>query len=376
MLQNSGNILIITPDKAETERLRNIFQDPYNVFTAGTIREGHKVLKYYDVHVMMVNQQMEEMTGLQFCESVNHAYPDVIKIVLTEANDTASLDRAATSDLLYRYIEKPLNKADLRMTVDGAMKLCEAEFQNKQLRKELDKYKSERENILRMFKRYVPGEVVSQALISSEDQIMKPGESRIVSVLFADIRDFTKFTSDLPPSEVVNFLNDYWEVVSECVKNNKGSINKYMGDGMLAVFGAPVSYIDNHVNAVSAALDMVHSLDAINKMYKEILNKEIRIGIGINTGEVIVGNVGTEDYMEYSVVGDTVNIASRLESLSKEKPNSILISERTYRVVKEEFETSEVQYAKINGKKKQIAYYEVFGEKPGNIYDISSRQGS
>lgn len=356
--------------------MRNLFAEPYNVFGASTIQEGHKILKYYDIHVMVVDQRMEEMTGLQFCESVNHAFPDVVKIVLTDAGDTASLDRAAKSGPIYRYIQKPFSNSDLRMTVDGAVKLCEAEFKNKQLSKELDKFKSERENILRMFKRYVPGEVVSQALDTSEDQIMKPGESRIVSVLFADIRDFTNFTSDLPPSEVVNFLNDYWDVVSECVKNNKGSINKYMGDGMLAVFGAPVSYIDNHSNAVTAALDMVKSLDAINKMYKEILNKEIRIGIGINTGEVVVGNVGTEDYMEYSVIGDTVNIASRLESLSKDKPNSILISERTYRVVKDQFETSEVKYADINGMNEQVAYYEVYGEKPGNIINIQSKQGS
>jgi len=376
MLQNSGNILLISLDEKELARLRNLFVEDYNVFSASTIRDAHKVLKYYDVHVMAVDQQMDEMTGMQFCESVDHAYPDVIKVILTETSDTVSLDRAAKSELIYRYLEKPFTNGDLRMTVAGAMRLSEAEYQNKLLRKELDKYKSERENILKTFKRYVPGEVVSQALVSDEEQIMKPGESRIVTVLFADIREFTNFTSNLPPSEVVNFLNDYWEVVTECVKNHKGSVNKYMGDGMLAVFGAPVSHLNNHANAVSAALDMIKSLDAINKMYREILNKEIMIGIGINTGEVVVGNVGTEDYMEYSVIGDTVNIASRLEDLSKEKPNSILISERTYKMVKDEFEISEPMYAKINGKQEQIAYYQVFGEKPGNIYDISSKKGS
>lgn len=374
MLQNSGNILVISSDASDVNRIRNAFMDDYNVFTASTVAEGHKILKYYDIHVMLIQQKMDEMTGLQFCESINHAFGEVIKIILAESTEAPSLQRAIQTDLIYRYIEQPFDSNDLKMTVHGALKLSESEFQNRELNKELAKYKTEREDILKLFKRYVPGEVVSQALQSDDDQLMRPGESRIVSVLFADIRGFTDFTSQLPPSEVVNFLNDYWELISECVKANKGSVNKYMGDGMLAIFGAPVSYIDNHVNAVSAALDMLESLEAINAMYREILGTEIKIGVGINTGEVIVGNVGAENYMEYSVIGDTVNIAARLEELSKNRPNSILISERTCRLVRDEFEVSDARHATINGKEKELTYYQVFGKKPGNIINLSSSQ--
>lgn len=143
-----------------------------------------------------------------------------------------------------------------------------------------------------------------------------------------------------------------------------------MGDGLLAVFGAPVSHIDNHKNAVSAALDMIERLNEINEKYAALLGTEIKIGIGINSGEVVVGNIGTDSYMEYTVIGNTVNIASRMESISKKKPNSIIISEETQRLIENDFETSAVQQASIKGKEEKISYYEVKGVKSENIYNI------
>lgn len=229
------------------------------------------------------------------------------------------------------------------MAIDNALKLHQSEFKNRQLSEKINGYKKEQEDILELFKRYVPGEVVSQGLKTDKEDMMKPGESRVVSVLFADMRSFTKLTANLPPSEVVQFLNDYWDVVSATVKENKGSVNKYMGDGLLAVFGAPVSYINNHENAVNAALAMVDALKEVNNKYAEKLGGKINIRIGINSGEVIVGNIGTNDFMEYTVIGNTVNNASRLENISKDKPNSIIISKKTYNLVKDSFQTSELK---------------------------------
>lgn len=370
MYQNSGNILMISDAEHDLNMFRSQFVSHYNIFTAASTREGHQIMEDYDIHVVLIKQKMSEMTGLQFSESISGSYPNVLKIILAESEDTESLELAVQKKLLYRYLRMPYENSDLKMVLDGALKLSESEYQNRQLSNELKKYKSDRENILKLFKRYVPAEVVSQALDTHEDQLMSPGESRVVSVLFADIRGFTQFASHLRPSQVVDFLNYYWQEISECVKQNKGSINKYMGDGLLAVFGAPVSHIDNHKNAVSAALAMVERLTDINEKYAALLGTEIKIGIGINSGEVVVGNIGTDSYMEYTVIGNTVNVASRMEAISKKKPNSIIISEQTHRLIKDNFETSGLKETIIKGKEVEVSYYEILGHKSENIYNI------
>lgn len=374
MYQNKGNILFISDKPEELNRVRKAFVDHYNVFTAKTIREGHTVLTEYDMHLVLVKQQLPEMSGLQFCESISHDFPDIYKIILNDSDDIRPLERAYQTGQIYRFVQMPYSDVDLRMIINNALKLNQAEFKNRELSNHVSKVEADQENILQLFKRYVPSEVVSRALETNEEDMMKPGESRIVSVLFADMRNFTKLSSKMKPSEVVKFLNEYWEVLSSCVKENKGSINKYIGDGLLAVFGAPVSYIDNHVNAVSAALDMVKSLEKVNTKYAERFGTEVKIGIGINSGEVIVGNIGTKNYMEYTVIGNTVNVASRLESISKSKPNSIMISEKTKELVSDAFETSELSKANLANENEDIYYCEVLGNKPGNVFPMPSQK--
>ena len=151
---------------------------------------------------------------------------------------------------------------------------------------------------------------------------------------------------------------------------NHGSVNKLIGDGMLALFGAPVSHIHNQKNAVNCALDMVRALDKVNEKYQPIFDSEIKIGVGINTGEVLVGNIGTEDHMEYTVIGDAVNTASRIESKTKSKPNSIMISGATYSFVEDEIDATEVDPLIMDGKSEPIKLFEVHGNNQTNIKPI------
>jgi len=373
MYQNSGNILILTDEQRLLNQLRQSLVDSYNVFTATNIREAHKILSDYDMHVVLVKQMLPEMSGLQFCESVSHEFPNLSKIILASSEDVDSLRRAHKTDQIFQFISSSYSQAEVQMAVGNAIKLQKTRFENQVLNEKISASNQQQEDILELFKRYVPGEVVSQALKTSKENIMGPGESRVVSVLFSDMRHFTQKTEHLPPSEVVNFLNDYWEIISNAVKRNKGSVNKYMGDGMLAVFGAPVSYIDNHKNAVNAAIDMVDSLDKINYKYSDKLGGEISMGLGINSGEVIVGNVGTDDFMEYTVIGNTVNTASRMEKISKHKKNSIIISKKTHDLVQHAFETSELKKAQLTDKNESIEYYEVLGSKSDNIFPMNSQ---
>lgn len=372
MYQNNGNILFISDEQQALNRFRQAFVNAYNVFTASSIREAHKLLSEYDMHVIVVKQMLPEMSGLQFCESVSHEFPNLTNIILNTSKDTDSLERAHKTDQIFRFIPDSYSDVELEMAIDNALKLHKAEFEKRELSNKITTYKKEQQDILELFKRYVPGEVVSQALKTDKEDIMKPGESRVVSVLFADMRDFTQLSAKLPPSEVVRFLNDYWKVISACIKENKGSVNKYMGDGLLAVFGAPVSYINNHENAVAGALDMINALRKINEKYSDKLGSEISIGVGINSGEVVVGNIGTDDFMEYTVIGSTVNTASRLEKISKEKPNSVIISEKTYNLVKDTFQTTELKEASLSDDE-VIRYCEVIGPKPGNVFPMNSK---
>lgn len=354
-------------------RFQRSLPSSYNIFPASSIREAHQLLLKYDMHIVLVKQKMPEMSGLQFCESVAHEFPELTNLILNNSDDTTSLERAHRTDKIFHFLQSPYSDIELRMVIDNAFTLHKTKFEKQQLSEKISEYQNHQQEILELFKRYVPDEVVSQALNSDKENIMKPGESRVVSVLFADMRDFTKLTENLPPSEVVTFLNDFWNVLSKSIKKNKGSVNKYMGDGLLAVFGAPVSYIDNHENAIQAALDMMNSLNEINETYANKLGDEVKIGIGINSGEVIVGNVGTDDFMEYTVIGNTVNLASRLETISKEKSNSIIISEHTYELVKHAFQTTEMKEATLSNNNKTLRYCEVIGPKPGNVLPMNAQ---
>ncbi|KGP62203.1 adenylate cyclase [Legionella norrlandica] len=175
---------------------------------------------------------------------------------------------------------------------------------------------------------------VSHALA---EKIMKTGElpqifseRRKVTILICDIRNFTSISERIKPEEVVNFLNHFFEKMIEAIISQQGILDKYLGDGFLAIFGSPVDdpYQEDH--AVHAALKMREALKSINVDWAKRLGAEIQIGVGINTGSAIVGNIGTDIHMEYTAIGDTVNLAARIENSTKELNTDILISEYTY----------------------------------------------
>lgn len=175
---------------------------------------------------------------------------------------------------------------------------------------------------------------VSHALA---EKIMKTGEipqvfseRRKVTIMVCDIRNFTTISERIKPEEVVDFLNHFFEQMIEAITSQQGILDKYLGDGFLAIFGSPTddSYQEDH--AVHAALKMREGLKSLNADWAKKLGTEIQIGVGINTGSAIVGNIGTDVHMEYTAIGDTVNLASRIESATKELNTDILISEYTY----------------------------------------------
>lgn len=186
------------------------------------------------------------------------------------------------------------------------------------------------------------------------------GENCDVTVMFCDIRGFTSMSENMEPSSVVSLLNQYFTQMGKCISNNHGVINKYIGDAVMAIFGAPVKSENHALDAYNAALEMKTALVNLNEKFAKEGLSEISFGIGLHSGSVLAGNIGAENRMEYTVIGDTVNTASRIESLCKIYNTDLLLSENTAKQIcssKENLNLKFVADAEIRGKTETVKLY-------------------
>lgn len=212
----------------------------------------------------------------------------------------------------------------------------------------------------RAFSSYVSPELLN-IIIKNPDAMRLGGEKRIITVLFSDIRDFTSISERLEPERLVNLLNTYLDPMTRIVLKHRGMLDKYIGDAIMAMFNAPLDLPDHGRMAVLTALEMVEELKKMNEKIKTQGYPEIKIGIGINTGEAITGNMGTDMRFDYTAIGDTVNLASRLEGLNKLYGTNIIISSSTFDALrnKDEIKTRELDLIKVKGKEEPVRIYEV-----------------
>ncbi|MCL2880738.1 MAG: HAMP domain-containing protein [Treponema sp.] len=184
------------------------------------------------------------------------------------------------------------------------------------------------QRIRQIFQKYVPKDLIDKFFASPESMLI--GENRELAVLFSDIRSFTTISENMAPDDLVNSLNRYFSGQVDIIMNRNGIVDKYIGDAIMAFWGAPVKHGDDALQAVFAGLDMINALKYFNEHQKEIGKPEFHIGIGINYGTVTVGNIGSERKMDYTVIGDMVNLASRMEGLTKTYHVPILITEALF----------------------------------------------
>ncbi len=211
------------------------------------------------------------------------------------------------------------------------------------------------QQIRTMFQKYVPKAVIDQFFASPEE--MLKGEDRILALLFSDIRGFTTISEQLRPDEVVESLNAYFELMVDIIMRNHGVVDKYMGDAIMAIYGAPERTRYEASEAVQSAFEMLEALQDFNKWQSEKGRPGFRIGIGINYGVVTVGNIGSEKKMDYTVIGDMVNIGSRLEGLTKVYDQPLIISESVAKKVQEQFPCRLVDRVIVKGKTAGIGIY-------------------
>ncbi|MCD6122323.1 MAG: HAMP domain-containing protein, partial [Spirochaetales bacterium] len=213
------------------------------------------------------------------------------------------------------------------------------------------------EKIRHIFQRYVPKDVIDQFFEKPESMLV--GDNRELAVLFSDIRQFTSISEKLPPDEVVESLNKYFSLMVDIVMQNSGIVDKFIGDALMAFYGAPVKHDDDAERSVKSALEMLAVLEKFNAWQKTKGHREFRIGIGINYGKVTVGNIGSEKKMDYTVVGDMVNLASRLEELTKEYKEPLIISETVEEQLNDDYKSRLLDRVRVVGKTEAINIYTV-----------------
>lgn len=213
--------------------------------------------------------------------------------------------------------------------------------------------------ISKAFASYLAPEVVD-IISRNPDKLQLGGENRVVSCLFTDIRDFTTISEKYNPRDLVMILNETLQPCADSILKYRGMIDKYIGDAIMALFNVPLD-LENHADmCVKAACEMVNSLGRLNEQWKLSGRHEVKIGVGINTGIALVGNMGTEDRFDYTAIGDAVNLSSRLEGMNKIYGTEIIISDNTKRALKEEYRIIAIDRTKVKGREAPVLIYALF----------------
>jgi adenylate cyclase len=215
--------------------------------------------------------------------------------------------------------------------------------------------KKKETKIRNIFQLYVPKDVIEEYFQNPESMLV--GSNRLVSILFSDIRSFTTISERMEPDDLVNSLNRYFALMVDTLMERGGIVDKYIGDAIMAIFGAPTKHRDDALRSVLAGLEMTESLEVFNLEQRRRGKPEFRIGVGINYGVVTVGNIGCERKMNYTVIGDAVNLASRLEGATKMYHQPILMSQAVRDRVKDEVSCRQVDKIAVKGKSEGVSVF-------------------
>lgn len=323
----------------------------------------------YEIPLIISDYIMPDMKGDELLRRVHEISPKTLKVMLTGQATIEAVANAIKYAKLYRYISKPWQTEDLKLTVTEAVHSYDREkqlgLQNALLRDMNQKLELALERQLKLTEsatRFVPNEFVS--LLGLESLIdVQLGDSveKEMSVLFSDIRDFTTLSESLTPQENFNFINSYLSRMEPAIRENHGFIDKYIGDAIMALFARSAD------DAVKAGIAMNQSIKTYNQHRINSGYQTIKIGIGINTGTLMLGTVGGKTRMDSTVISDAVNLASRVESLTKSYGVSMLITQNTFLQLKEaaSYAIRNIGRVRVKGKSELVTIYEVFdGDSP------------
>jgi adenylate cyclase len=340
-LQKQGRLLIVDDNKVNRILLaRAVEQLGHQIETAENGKQALEKLRAGSFDLVLLDIEMPEMDGYQVLEaclqdSELRDIPVIMTSSLDEIDSVVKCIELGAED----YLNKPVNPILLRARVHASL-------EKKQLRDEQRK----------LIRTFTTKEVAEELLKTG---FSLGGNFVDTSIMFADIRSFTTITESSPPAEIIEMLNDYYALMFDAITSNGGSVNQMIGDGLMAIFGAPVHHEDHCVRAVKAALEMLELLEGLNQN-RAVQNKsKIKIGIGIASGRVIAGFTGTQHRATYTCVGDTVNLASRLETHTKVVGKPILIESVTRAALGNTFKIESHGFAQLKGKTIEVEIFSV-----------------
>jgi adenylate cyclase len=334
--QVSGHLLVVDDNKVNRLLLgRGLEQQGHRVDFAENGRQALAMLHDQPFDLVLLDIRMPELDGYQVLSQLTsdlqlRDIPVIITSALEELDSVVKCIEMGAED----YLTKPVNAVLLRARINACL-------EKKRLR-------DQQRELIRKF----AAPEVAQDLVESGFSL--GGKFVEATVMFSDIRGFTTITESQTPADTIELLNTYYTLMFEAISDHGGIINQMVGDGLMAIFGAPFSQPDHCMQAVRAALEMVELIDLFNVDRAAQGKVQIRIGIGIATGQVIAGYTGTQRRATYTCVGDTVNLAARLEDHTKLVGEPILIDENTQRGLSSAILTRQLGPVQVKGKRQAV----------------------
>jgi len=336
-----GRMLVVDDNRVNRLLLtRALEQNGHQVRTAENGKIAMDLLKANPFDVILLDIDMPEMNGFEVLEALleDDALRD-LPVVMTSASD--ELDRVVKCIEMGAedYLVKPLNPVLLRARVNASL-------EKKRLRDEQRK----------LFRTFATPEVADKLL---KEGFSLGGKYVTASVMFADIRSFTTLSEKQEPSDTIDMLNDYFALMFDAITANQGSVNQMEGDGLMAIFGAPAFHEEHRAHAVNAAIEMIELIKSFNEQRTQQGKSEVQIGIGIATGKVIAGYTGTQHRATYTCVGDTVNLAARIENHTKVAGKPILIDKYTRDGLADEALVDDLGEVTFKGKEQAVSIFAI-----------------
>jgi adenylate cyclase len=343
MFQSSEPARLLVVDDNKINRMllsRSLELQGHLVETAENGKEGLEKLRSGAFDLVLLDIEMPEMDGFQVLEA---CLKDVelrqLPIIMTSAMDELDAVVKCVELGAEDYLTKPINPVLLRARVNASL-------EKKRLRDEQRK----------LFRTFATKEVAEELLRTG---FSLGGKQVTASVLFADIRSFTTIAESQEPAESIDLLNEYFSMMFDAITNNSGTVNQLVGDGLMAVFGAPIFFDGHREKAVRAALQMLEQLKVFNQNRTAQGKSQIRIGIGIASGTMVAGYTGTQARAIYTCIGDTVNLAFRIEEYTKEALHPLLIDNYTRQGLPESIAVEELGKVFFKGKNHAIKIFSV-----------------
>lgn len=326
----SGLLIVDDEEGVRRSLQKALGKEEYELFAARSGREALAIVRETEVDIVICDFKMPGMNGLETLVEIGKSDPEVTKIILT---GYATLENAVDS---------------LNSGIDGFLT---KPFDNRELRQKVRDF-----HVRKKLRQFVSEQVLSEMQKSAE--AMLPN-SREATVLFIDIRRFTRLSESLSPRELHTVLTHYFSPLDNIICEFNGTVDKHIGDGIMGVFGAPVSFGNDAERAVRAALKIISEISAINRAL-EPSGVELSVGIGIGTGEVMAGIFGSNRKKEYTVFGAAVNLTARLEGIAGE--NEILVCAETFKKVEGRFAARKIEAPPLKGIERRIDIYNITGE--------------